>query len=105
VRFELKVQVAGLDHGQTNNRVERLHGSIKKRVRPMGAFRSRRGTETFARGYRIFHNYIKPHRTLAGGKPRNDRERAMGVSMGRDCRPFHVVIGVFFVFAINGVVP
>ena len=65
----IHVQGPGLLKGQNNNRLERLNGSVKRRVKPMGAFRSMKGARTFAAGYRIYHNFVKPHRALGGRTP------------------------------------
>lgn len=59
----------GLTSGLTNNRVERLHKSIKGRLRQMGSFHSKRSAENFATGYALYHNYIKEHKALGGRTP------------------------------------
>ncbi|MCL4343565.1 MAG: IS6 family transposase [Nitrososphaerota archaeon] len=59
----------GLTSMVNNNKVERLNGTFKKRVRPMGAFRSYETASAFAKDFRLYYNYIKPHRYLKGMTP------------------------------------
>lgn len=65
----IHVSGPGLVQGQTNNRVERFHRSVKQRTKPMGAFRSAKSLDTFAKGFRLQHNFIKPHHALDGKTP------------------------------------
>lgn len=48
----------------TNNKIERFNGTVKKRVKAMYHLNSEGGAETFAKGYAIHYNFIKPHRAL-----------------------------------------
>lgn|GEM_PF-655897 len=59
---------AGLrKHDATNNRIERLNGTVRERVKVQ------RGWESFktpiAEGQRIHYNFVKPHQVLEGWTP------------------------------------
>jgi transposase-like protein len=48
----------------SNNLVERLHGSEKDRIRPMRGFDTMRGTAALMDGYRVHYNLVRDHITL-----------------------------------------
>ena len=54
-------------HNATNNRIERLNGTVRERVKVQ------RGWKTFktpiAEGQRIHYNFVKPHMALEGQTP------------------------------------
>ena len=52
-----------------NNRMERLFGSLKTRVKMARTFRSKDGAKRFADGYNIYYNFIKRHEALNGRTP------------------------------------
>jgi len=51
-----------------NNRIERLFRDMKLKSKISG-FRSEDGVKVFADGYRIYHNFIKPHQSLNDKTP------------------------------------
>ncbi|MGC8558772.1 MAG: IS6 family transposase [Nitrososphaeria archaeon] len=72
----LHVSGPGLASQVNNNKVERLNGTIKKRVKSIGAFRSLETATMFAKGFRFYYNFVKPHRSLSGKTP----AQAAGIS-------------------------
>ena len=67
-RVEL-VQRVGIKARETNNIVERLHGTLKQRVRPMRDLKSLDSTKAILEGYVVHYNYIRPHQSLNGKTP------------------------------------
>lgn len=67
-RVEL-VQRVGIRARETNNCVERLHGTLKDRLRPMRGLKSFDSTKTLLEGYAIHYNYVRPHQSLKGKTP------------------------------------
>jgi transposase-like protein len=53
----------------TNNRVERFHGTLKRRTRVMCHLGNRSSAEKFANGFATYYNFIKPHAALNGKTP------------------------------------
>ena len=52
---------------QNNNRMERLNGEIRDREKVMRSLK--KDDSAILDGYRIFHNYIRPHMGLDGKTP------------------------------------
>lgn len=52
-----------------NNKIERLNGLVKARIRTMSHFNNERGTETFEKGFPIYYNWIRGHKALRGQAP------------------------------------
>ena len=50
-----------------NNRVERLNGSLRERVKVQRGWKSSKSA--IAEGQRIFYNFVKPHQALDGKTP------------------------------------
>lgn len=65
----IHVKGPGLATQAGNNKLERFQGRLKKRVKAMGGFRSKKSMRAFADGFAIFHNYIEPHKALKGRTP------------------------------------
>lgn len=79
----IHIQGPGLTKGLNNNKIERLQGVMKSRLLAMGALRAPESGTTFAEGYSIYHNFIKPHRSLGGKTPAQERglaKRKMSVA-------------------------
>ena len=67
-RVEL-IQRVGIRTRETNNMVERLHGTLKDRVKPMRGFKAQESTKAILEGYTIHYNYVRPHQSLDGETP------------------------------------
>ena len=53
----------------TNNRIERLNGALKERVKVQRGWKSKKSA--LAEGQRIQYNFVKPHMALDGKTPAN----------------------------------
>jgi transposase-like protein len=67
-RVEL-VQRVGIRARETNNIVERLHGTLKDRTRVMRGLKDQESTKAILEGYAIHYNYIRPHQSLKDKTP------------------------------------
>jgi len=63
------VRRVGIRTRETNNMVERLHGTLKDRTKPMRGFKSFESTKNILEGYTIHYNYVRPHQSLNGKTP------------------------------------
>jgi len=59
----------GIRTRETNNMVERLHGTIKDRTKPMRGLKSFQSTKSILEGFTIHYNYVRPHQSLGGKTP------------------------------------
>lgn len=50
-----------------NNRVERLNGTLRERVKVQRGWKSDKSA--IAEGQRIYYNFVKPHEALGGKTP------------------------------------
>jgi len=53
----------------SNNKVERFHKTLKQRFKTISSFYSEETAKTFSKGFSIFYNDIKKHRSLNGKTP------------------------------------
>jgi putative transposase len=63
------VQRVGIRARETNNIVERLHGTLKDRTRSMRGLKSFESTKLLLEGYSVHYNCIRPHQSLGGKTP------------------------------------
>jgi len=63
------VQRVGVRTRETNNIVERLHGTLKDRTKPMRGLKSYDSTKLLLEGYSVHYNCIRPHQSLGGKTP------------------------------------
>jgi transposase-like protein len=63
------VQRVGIRARETNNLVERLHGTLKDRTKPMRGLKSFESTKSLLEGYAIHYNFVRPHQSLNGKTP------------------------------------
>jgi len=63
------VQRVGVRTRETNNIVERLHGTLKDRTKPMRGLKSYESTKLLLEGYSVHYNCVRPHQTLGGKTP------------------------------------
>ncbi|HEX2557267.1 MAG TPA: integrase core domain-containing protein [Nitrososphaera sp.] len=53
----------------TNNRIERLNGTLRERVKVQRGWKSKKSA--IAEGMRLQYNFVKPHQALEGKTPAN----------------------------------
>ncbi|NLD66834.1 MAG: IS1/IS6 family transposase [Crenarchaeota archaeon] len=63
------VQRVGIRARETNNIVERLHGTLKDRTRCMRGLHSYESTKLLLEGWSVHYNCVRPHQTLGGKTP------------------------------------
>lgn len=63
------VQRVGIRARETNNIVERLHGTVKDRTKPMRGLKSFESTKAILEGFTIHYNCVRPHQSLGGRTP------------------------------------
>lgn len=52
-----------------NNKIERFNGLLKNRVKTMGGFQNEESVNTFTKGFQVYYNFIKGHKSLGGKTP------------------------------------
>jgi hypothetical protein len=67
-RVEL-VQRVGITARETNNIVERLHGTLKDRTRCMRGLKAYDSTKLLLEGWSVHYNCVRPHQSLGGKTP------------------------------------
>ncbi len=67
-RVELISRV-GIRARETNNIVERLHGTLKDRTRCMRGLHSYDSTKMLLDGWSVYYNCVRPHQSLGGKTP------------------------------------
>ena len=63
------IQRVGIRTRETNNMVERLHGTVKDRTKPMRGLKSFESTKALLEGFAIHYNYVRLHQSLNGKTP------------------------------------
>ena len=74
------VQRVGVRTRETNNIVERLHGTLKDRTKPMRGLKAFESTKSILEGYTVHYNFVRPHQSLKGKTP----AQASGINMKSD---------------------
>jgi transposase-like protein len=59
------VRKVGIRARETNNMVERLHGSLKDRTRPMRGLKNDKRAQSLLNGYVINYNFCRKHQSIA----------------------------------------
>ena len=67
-RVEL-VQRVGIKARETNNSIERLHGTLKDRTRCMRGLHSYESTKLLLEGWSVYYNCVRPHQSLGNRTP------------------------------------
>jgi putative transposase len=67
-RVEL-VQRVGIRSRETNNIIERLHGTLKDRTRCMRGLKAYDSTKLLLEGWSVHYNCVRPHQSLGGKTP------------------------------------
>jgi putative transposase len=57
-------RVPSIRAAESNNLVERLHGTEKERIKVMRGFDTMRGTAALMEGFRVHYNLVRDHQTL-----------------------------------------
>jgi putative transposase len=63
------VQRVGIQTRETNNIVERLHGTLKDRTKPMRGLKSFESTKAILEGFTVHYNFVREHQSLMGKTP------------------------------------
>ena len=63
------IRKVGLRAVNSNNSVERLHGTLKDRTKPMRGLKEEETTKTLLEGWVVHYNYVRKHQTLKGKTP------------------------------------
>lgn len=59
----------GIRARETNNIIERLHETVKERVKTMRELKNQDAARNFLDGYVVNYNFVRPHMTLKGKTP------------------------------------
>lgn len=51
-------------HDSNNNIIERFHGNYRAREKSMRSMKTLEGANTFSKGFRLYHNFIRVHQSL-----------------------------------------
>jgi len=79
------VQRVGVRTRETNNMVERLHGTLKDRTKPMRGFKDFDSTKAILEGYTVHYNFVRLHQSLKGKTP----AQASGLEIKND---WHILV-------------
>ena len=63
-RFNPHHRVPSIRAPESNNRIERFHGTEKERTKVMRAFDNEQGASNLADGFRVHYNLVRDHQTL-----------------------------------------
>ena len=74
------IRKVGLRAVNSNNSVERLHGTLKDRIKPMRGLKGMETVRTLLEGWVVHYNYVRSHQTLKGKTP----AQASGIEMKND---------------------
>ena len=74
------IRKVGLRAVNSNNSVERLHGTLKDRIKPMRGLKGMETVRVLLEGWTVHYNYVRPHQTLKGRTP----AQASGIDMKND---------------------
>lgn len=63
-RFNPHKRVPSIRAGESNNKIERFHGTEKERTKVMRAFDNLQGASGIAEGFRVHYNLVREHQAL-----------------------------------------
>jgi hypothetical protein len=63
------VVAEGLTARSNNNKVERLHNTVRERVKVMRGLHSNKSAAVFNEGFKAYYNYVRPNQGLKGKTP------------------------------------
>ena len=70
----------GIQSRVNNNRVERLHNTMREREKVMRNLKRAQSAEKILKGFRAYYNFVRPHMTLDGHTPA--QEAAIPIQLG-----------------------
>jgi putative transposase len=70
----------GIQAQINNNRVERLHNTMREREKVMRHLKRAQSAEKILKGFRVYYNYVRPHMALEGHTPA--QEAAIPIQLG-----------------------
>ncbi len=76
------ISEVGIKDRINNNRVERLHGTIRDRDKVMRAMGSVKSSQKILDGHRVYYNFVRPHMALDGKTPAE--EAGLDLGLGND---------------------
>jgi transposase-like protein len=63
------VVAEGLTARSNNNKVERLHNTVRERVKVMWGLHSEKSAAVFNEGFKAYYNFVRPNQALGGKTP------------------------------------
>jgi len=63
------VRRAEIKARETNNVVERLHGTLKDRLKPLRGLKSEETAKIWLGSWFVYYNFLRPHLSLKGKTP------------------------------------
>jgi transposase-like protein len=63
------VVAEGLTARSNNNKVERLHNTVRERVKVMRGLHSDKSAAVFNEGFKAYYNFVRPNQALGGKTP------------------------------------
>jgi len=63
------VVAEGLTARSNNNKVERLHNTVRERVKVMRGLHSDKSATVFNEGFKAYYNFVRPNQALGGKTP------------------------------------
>jgi transposase-like protein len=63
------VIAAGLTARSNNNKVGRLHNTVRERVKVMRGLHSDKSAAVFNEGFKAYYNFVRPNQALSGKTP------------------------------------
>lgn len=74
------IRRVGIRNVHNQNAVERLHGTLKDRLKPARGLKGEEKVRILLEGWAVHYNYVRKHQTLKGKTP----AQASGISMKND---------------------
>jgi transposase-like protein len=59
----------GLTARSNNNKGERLHNTVRERVKVMRGLHSDKSAAVFNEGFKVYYNFVRPNQALKGKTP------------------------------------
>jgi transposase-like protein len=79
----MHIRLAGLKKETNNNIIERLHGTIRERIKVMRGLDRADSAQTLIDGNRVYYNFIRPHQALKGKTPAEMASINLGLGQNR----------------------